>query len=217
MGVIGLLGLTILIASPAGAQEGSTVNRSCFGIVEAYYRPGDARDLGVGWERIIFEWRMFQPNGPDDFYTSTIPDQWLGDAKAAGRDVVGLLKNTPYWASGTDKLGSPPTGLDLPIDDPDNYWAAFVKRVASTYSERWNIHHWIIYNEPDIRPGDLPSYEFDGGVADYYHMLKVAYLAAKSVDPQAVIHLAGMAWWVDVMARSPAVFEAPARHCIARS
>ena len=40
-----------------------------FGVVEAYYRPGDALDLGVGWERIIFEWARFQPNGPDEYRT----------------------------------------------------------------------------------------------------------------------------------------------------
>jgi hypothetical protein len=129
-----------------------------------------------------------------------IPDEWLNDARLAGRDVVGLLKNTPFWASEIQMLGAPPYGLDLPVDDPDNYWAAFVRRTVQYYGEKWGIHHWIIYNEPDIRPGEMGWYEFDGEVQDYYYMLKVAYLAAKSVDPDVVIHLSGMAWWVDVSA-----------------
>lgn len=182
--------------------QGPGQGGSRFGVVEAYYRPADARALGVGWERIIFEWAQFQPNGPDEFNLDVVPQDWLLDAQLAGRDVVGLLKNTPYWASGTDLLGAPPTGLDLPIDDPGNHWAVFVRRVVQHYSEQWGIHHWIIYNEPDIQPDDdLPWHEFDGEVYDYYRMLKVAYLAARAVDPDAVIHVSGMMWWGDYEAR----------------
>jgi len=181
-------------------QEAAASRTARFGIVEAYYRPGDARDLDVGWDRIIFEWARFQPDGPDEFNTSVIPDEWLVEARSVGREVVGLLKNTPPWASSSGKLGAPPDGLDLPIDDPLNYWAGFVRQAVAYYGEKWGINHWIIYNEPDIRPGELSSYEFDGDVADYYQMLKVAHMAAKSVNPDAVIHLAGMAWWTDKLA-----------------
>jgi hypothetical protein len=199
---VGLLVALALVPAWAGlagglAQSAALTGSARFGIVEAYYRPGDARDLNVGWDRIIFEWAQFQPDGPDEFNTAVIPDEWLAEARAAGREVVGLLKNTPPWASDSGMLGAPPDGLDLPIDDPLNYWAAFVRQTVAYYGEKWGINHWIIYNEPDIRPGELSSYEFDGDVTDYYHMLKVAYLAAKSVNPDAVIHLAGMAWWTD--------------------
>lgn len=188
-----------VLANPALQPAPQTIRegQTRFGIVEAYYRPADARDLNVGWERIIFEWAQFQPTGPDDYVTAVIPDDWLIQANLAGREVIGLLKNTPHWASGSDKLGAPPTGLDLPIDDPGNYWAAFVRRTVQYYGERWGVNHWIIYNEPDLRPGEIGWYEFDGGVQDYYDMLKVAYMAAKSVNPDCVIHLAGMAWWTD--------------------
>ncbi|MBI5958521.1 MAG: hypothetical protein HY866_07300 [Chloroflexi bacterium] len=176
---------------------------SRFGVVEAYYRPGDALDLNAGWERIIFDWSLFQPNSPDDFITETVPSEWLRQAQLAGREVVGLLKNAPNWATGSSLLGAPPRGLDLPIDDPNNHWAAFVKRAVGYYGEQWNIHHWIIYNEPDLRPGEISWYEFDGDVNDYYQILKTAYLAARSVDPQAMIHVAGMAWWTDKAAGRP--------------
>jgi hypothetical protein len=164
-----------------------------FGVVEAFYRPDDARALGVGWERIIFEWAQFQPDGPGEFDTAAVPDEWLLDAQRGGREVVGLIKNTPPWASDSHKLGAPPDGLDLPIDDPANVWAAFVQRLVKYYGETWGIRHWIIYNEPDLRPGEIGWYEFDGDATDYAHMLKVAYLAAKTANPDAVIHMAGMA------------------------
>ncbi len=184
------------LAGPSRQDVGRD-GRACFGIVEAYYRPADARDLNVGWERIVFEWAKFQPTGPADFETSVIPDDWLIHAQVAGREVIGLLKNTPHWASGSGKLGAPPTGLDLPVTDPNNYWAAFVRHTVQYYADTWGIRHWIIYNEPDLRPGEIGWYEFDGDVEDYYHVLKVAYMAAKSVNPDSVIHLAGMAWWTD--------------------
>jgi hypothetical protein len=197
-----VLSLLPLWPALAGGPDGKPVQPGSarFGVVEAYYRPDDARALGVSWDRIIFEWARFQPNGPDDFDTSAVPQDWLIDAQSAGREVVGLLKNTPPWASEMKKLGAPPDGLDLPIDDPGNVWAAFVQRVVKYYGDKWGIHHWIIYNEPDLRPGEIGWYEFDGDVKDYAQMLKVAYLAAKSVDTNAVIHVAGMAWWTDVAA-----------------
>ncbi|MBN2304645.1 MAG: hypothetical protein JXQ72_09225 [Anaerolineae bacterium] len=184
------------ITTPAAAISPGA---GCFGVVEAYFRPQDARDLGVSWERIVFEWPTFQPTGPDEFIPA-IPESRLIDAKQAGREVVGLLKNTPFWASGGNLLGLPPTGLDRPIDDPLNYWAAFVTQTVTIYGDVWGIDHWIIFNEPDLRPGDITYYEFDGEVADYYQMLKVAYQAAKAANPDAVIHVAGMAWWPDVAA-----------------
>src|SRR5258708_38293171 len=45
------------------------------GAVESYYRPDDAAEAGVSFERIIFEWRYLQPNGPDDWDETYIPAQ----------------------------------------------------------------------------------------------------------------------------------------------
>jgi hypothetical protein len=198
--IAALVFLPVYSAWAGGPDDSPSAGSARFGVVEAFYRPDDARDLGVGWERIIFEWAQFQPDGPDDFYTGAVPEEWLISARDAGREVVGLLKNTPLWASEIKELGAPPNGLDLPIDDPENVWAAFVQRAVTHYGDEWGIHHWIIYNEPDLRPGEIAWYEFDGEVRDYYRMLKVAYLAAKAADPDTVIHIAGMAWWTDVAA-----------------
>ncbi len=152
--------------------------------------------LGVGWERIIFPWNLFQPNGPDDFNTSAVPQAYLDAAQAAGREVVGLIKGTPPWASESGALAAVPNGLWLPHDDPDNVFGAFVRMLVEYYSPR-GIHHWIIWNEPDIRPGE-GDVEFDGEVQDYFALLRTAYLAARSVDPTVHIQVAGMAWWYDV-------------------
>ncbi len=201
-----LLSFAVIVALAAGqsvtakdSEQQRSSDDSRFGAVESFFRPEDAVEAGVGWERIIFEWRYLQPDGPQDWDTSHVPDQWLRDARRDGRMVVGLIKNAPHWATGSNLLGAPPKGLDLPIDDPDNTWATFIRRLVTFYADRWGIHHWIIYNEPDIRPENTQQFEFAGELEDYYKVVKVAYKAAKAADPRTVIHLAGFTFWQDVV------------------
>ncbi len=171
------------------------ISRPVFGVVEAYYRPEQATTLGVSWDRIIFAWNEFQPNSPNDFETSAVPDTYINSDQTANRQVVGLIKGTPAWASPSGSVGAVPDNLQRPYDDPQNYYGAFILQLVRYYSAR-GIHDWIIMNEPDVRPGE-GVVEFQGTVRDYFAMLKVAYLAAKSVDPQAHIQVAGMTWWSD--------------------
>src|SRR5260221_1310537 len=161
--------LTLLDAArPGKAQDNSPLDRlqpdGRFGAVESYYRTVDAVEAGVRFQRIIFEWRLLQPNGPDDWDTSHLPDKWLEDARRNGLEVIGLVKNAPYWATGTKLLGAVPLGVTLPVDNPANLWAAFIKKLVRYYSEKWDIHHWIIYNEPDLRPENGTFFEFAGTV-----------------------------------------------------
>ena len=194
------LSFTHAPTSAQSPQSDSAVMPSTrFGAVESYYRPQDAVEAGLSWQRIIFEWRYLEPNGPDDWDTSKVPDEWLANAQRDGQMVIGLLKNAPHWATGSNLLGAVPKGLELSIDDPGNVWAAFVKKTVKYYGDKWNIHHWIIYNEPDIRPEDTQMFEFAGTLKDYYQMVKVAYKAAKATDPKVVIHLAGLTIWQDIV------------------
>ena len=45
---------------------------------------------------------------------------------------------------------------------------------------------------------DTYGFEFEGTLEDYARLLKVAYLAAKEGNPDAIIHLAGTTYWHDV-------------------
>jgi hypothetical protein len=188
---------------PARSQADAVAVNPRFGAVESYYRPDDAVDAGIGWDRIIFEWRYLQPEGPDDWETEAW-EPYIEAAKASGREIVGLVKNAPHWATGTQVLGAVPTGLDLPLDDPKNQWARFIRKLTAYYS-KIGIHRWIIYNEPDIRPKDLPDnfFEFEGDVTQYFKMVKTAYQVAHATDPDAVIHLAGLNYWIDKGRRRP--------------
>lgn len=166
-----------------------------FGAVESFWAPNEAAELGVGWERILFYWNEIQPAGPEDWNTLHVLEEWLVEANAQGRTVTGLLKNTPLWATDDGSAAGVPRGLYLPIDDPNNLWANYTRRVASYYSQR-GVHNWIIWNEPDIAP-DVYGHEFAGSMDDYVQLLKVAYLTIKQVDPNAKIHLGGLTHWHD--------------------
>lgn len=166
-----------------------------FGIIEAFWEPEDAAELNVGWDRILFYWNEIQPTGPDDWNTLHVLEEWLVDAQAHDRMVMGLLKNTPAWATDGEPYSGVPRGLYLPVDDPDNLWAEYVRKVVEYYAPR-GVHHWIVWNEPEIAPG-VYGHEFGGSTRDYYQLLKVAYQVAKEHDPQAVIHLAGWSYWHD--------------------
>lgn len=186
--------LIFLIGGGVIAQDVADSKR--FGIVEGFWLPDVTCELGVGWERIIFDWTQHQPESADDWHTLNVDDRWLKAADDCQREVVALLKNTPAWATdGTPGIGVP-RGLDLPIDDPDNLWAVFVRRAVDYYASR-GVQHFIIWNEPDIT-AETYGYEFEGDLDDYFQMLKVAYLTAKEANPAAIIHLAGTTYWHDV-------------------
>lgn len=166
-----------------------------FGIVEAFWEPEDAAELRVGWDRILFYWNEIQPGGPDDWNTLHVLEEWLDDARDEDRMVMGLLKNTPAWATDAEPFSGVPRGLYLPVDDPNNLWAGYVRKVVDYYAPL-GVHHWIIWNEPEIEAG-VYGHEFSGSTRDYYQLLKVAYQVAKANDPDAVIHLAGWSYWHD--------------------
>lgn len=198
----GILWRQGLAAIPAAAQapiveptaETAVVDQR-FGVVEAFWEPAEAADLQVGWDRILFLWHEIQPTGPEDWNTLHVLEEWLVDAEANGRTVVGLLKSTPPWAAETEPYAGVPRGLYLPIDDPENLWANYVRRVAEYYGGR-GVHHWIVWNEPDI-PANAYGHEFGGSMEEYYRLVQVAYLVMKDADPEAVIHLGALTYWHD--------------------
>ena len=189
--LVGGLQPTQVAAEPA--QQSAIDPR--FGAVESFWAANEAVELGVGWERILFYWNEIQPNGPTDWNTLHVKEEWLNEAAAQGRQVVGLLKNTPVWATDGEFAAGVPRGLYLPIDDPGNLWANYVRQVSSYYGQR-GVHHWIIWNEPDIAP-EVYGHEFSGSIDDYYQLLKVAYTVIKQANPNATVHLGGMTYWHD--------------------
>jgi hypothetical protein len=197
---------------PAAAQDGRTgltapgslltgpgydpASSRVFGAVESYYRHEDAVNLGVTWDRVIFYWYDFQPSSPVQFRTDHMPDSLFAQAQAGNRQIVGIIKGTPTWASAERLPGGVPFGLDLPISDPRNFWAAFVRRLVAYYAP-FGVHHWIIWNEPDTRVDEGGVPEWLGTVEDFADVMRVAYRSIKAEDPTAHVQIPGMLWWAD--------------------
>jgi len=212
-----VVGGVLLAEGPAGAQVNPGVdpqplppvanNDPRFGAVQAIFAPQLAVNAGVRWERLIFPWNVIQPNGPADFEEGWFSDEQINAELARGIQIVGITLYTPRWAARDPQYEarSVPRNLDLPIDHPQNYWAAFVKRLVAKY--RGRIDTWIILNEPDVykEPDDFRT--FAGTPVDYYRVLKTAYLAAKSVNPNATIVMSGFTYWWDKEARRPQYFQ----------
>ncbi|MEM7113301.1 MAG: hypothetical protein AAF614_12775 [Chloroflexota bacterium] len=192
----GLLLSASLTAVPSThAQDSQPTPDPRFGAIESFWAPDEAAELNVGWERILFYWSEIQPKDADDWNTLHVLEEWLNEAHAQNRTIVGLLKNTPQWATDGREFAGVPRGLELPVDDPNNLWATYVRRIANYYGER-GVHHWIIWNEPEI-PLGVYGHEFDGTAEDYYQLLKVAYIVIKEVNSDATVHLAGWSYWHD--------------------
>ncbi len=172
-----------------------------FGIVEGFWLPELTCELGVGWERIIFDWAQHEPEDSQSWNTLNVDDRWLVAANDCNREIVALLKHTPAWATDGIPNAGLPRGLYLPDDDPQNLWANFVRKTVTYYQGRMGrgVTHFIIWNEPDIESGTY-GFIFDGTLEDYAQLLKVAYRVAKAANPNAKIHLAGTTYWHDINA-----------------
>ena len=144
-----------------------------FGAVEAFRAQPHANAAGVCWTRLVFWWSALQPDGPTSWNPFYFPDDLLQSELDSGRQVVGLLINTPPWA-GDGGPNSVPSGLDLPLDDPENHWAWFAGAMAERYKGR--IDDWVIWNEPDIWDVASPTYTWSGSLEEFYRLQKVAYL-----------------------------------------
>ena len=175
--------------TPAATPDRSRVAR--FGVIESYEDPAAADRLGAAWTRARFQWAEVQPDGSRQ-WEPPLDDEALAAELAAGREVVGLLIGIPDWARDRDGL---PRGLALPADDPDNTWAVFVAEAVGRYAGR--IDRWIIWNEPDIDDPDAPGHTWDGDIEQFAQLQRVAYLAAKSANPDAVVHLGAFTYFWD--------------------
>ncbi|MBI3974724.1 MAG: hypothetical protein HY332_25895 [Chloroflexi bacterium] len=180
------------------------------GATETLWQPRRAKLSGAQWSRVVFSWADIQPRSAREWRAGYyLRDNIIRKERANGIELVGLLMNTPPWAAARPQDGprSVPAGLYLPVDDPQNVWATFVRRMAAEY--RGRIDTWIIWNEQDIRPGGPNAHymTWAGDARDYAQLIKVAYLAAKQGNAKARVLFGATTYWSDVNAGEPLFLE----------
>ena len=188
-----LVVLAAVLASLSTASAASASNSfgsDMFGISAGGAIQGEdattlARDLdameavGSQWIRIDISWAQIQAGGPTS-YNWTAIHRLVQGANARGMKVLGVIEYTPSWArpSGTSATYGP---------DPATY-ATFARKAAEHYGPM-GVHAYEIWNEPNISAFWTPK----PNPAHYSLLLKAAYPAIKSADPQATVLSGGTA------------------------
>jgi hypothetical protein len=175
------------------------------GAVDAFRAPDRATEMGVQFGRILFDWSAIQRHGPDDWSFGWSSEDMARRERDAGRPIIGQFISTPSWASGTSDPKSPPLGLGLSPSDPKNLWASWVSSVVGRFEGL--IDTWVMWNEPDVWSDENHARQWTGSLEQYYQLLKVGYLAAKSANPRARVLLAGMTYWWDAAYGREQYFE----------
>jgi len=122
-----------------------------------------ARDAGVKWSREEFQWHRIEPQeGRFNWY---FYDRMVKTALENGIRIYGLLA---YWSSWTEPYT--PKGIEA--------YARWASAVVKRYRDR--IHHWEVWNEPNI-------FFWQGPREMYAELLKKSYAAIKSADPGAKV------------------------------
>jgi hypothetical protein len=177
---------TTATPAPAPAPTGNRFGFSAGGNLHTFSASDLTRYLDAvaashaGWVRFDINWNSIQYNGPSSYSWGPF-DNVVNAARARGIRVLGILTYTPPWArpAGTTSH-MPPTDL--------NTFATF-SRVAAAHFGALGVHHYEIWNEPNISafwyPGPDP--------ARYTQMLKLSYAAIKAADPSAFVVSGGLA------------------------
>lgn len=131
------------------------------------------------------------------------PD-WAATQGVRGLKMLPFAQRPPGWYAPVARVplaplavsaaSSPPRGLYLPWNDPNNHWGDYVYTVVSRYGDR--VKHWEMWNEAEW------DYFWTGSDADYAQLLKVGYQATKAACPDCKVLFAGLHYWAD-----PTFFE----------
>ncbi|MFQ3671992.1 MAG: hypothetical protein SNJ83_00195 [Aggregatilineales bacterium] len=157
------------------------------------------REAGFVWLRQEFPWEDLEVDGRGQFTDSRndltgdgLPDTidaWLKYDRIVdlveeyGMRLMVRLSNPPAWAH----ANNPNIGTFAPPDDFDDF-VNYAVAVAQRYKGR--IHHYQVWNEPNIYP------EWGEQFADpaaYTDLLCRTYRALKAVDPEIVVISAAIA------------------------
>ena len=155
-----------------------------------------AKEAGIGWIKQMFSWEEIEPQKDyffdDKFKKSSWQkyDEIVDLSEKYGIRIIARLDRPPAWTRKDNRYPTAP---------PDNFedYARYVKTVVARYKGR--IQHYQIWNEPNIWP------EWGDQAVDppaYAAMLRAAFKAAKSADPDVVVLSAPLAQTLEESSRN---------------
>ncbi len=163
MRIVALLLAAALSIAPAEAASrrrivGRGVADSPFGVVvnnnavfaSQVLRALDlAHQAGIEWAHVEFTWSRIQSSASQaDYSTFT---QIVAGANSDGIHLVGMLGYATPWNTTAPASVTDPTQRErYPPADYDA-WARYVFTTVSLF--KTSIHHWEIWNQPDLGPG----------------------------------------------------------------
>lgn len=143
---------------------------------------GHLEQTGCGSLRIPIRWRVVEPKpGLWDF---SRVDRVL-EAIPANVSILATLMSVPSWANGVP-VNTTNGWFDVYPPIQMATWSHYVARTVMHYQHR--IKHWEIWNEQN----GVDFYRPEPDVKQYAELLRVAYVAAKTADPDCVVVLGGL-------------------------
>ena len=177
-------------AAEPHAPPAAQVRADWLGVNDGYAATGFLAQSGAGWSRSVIFWSGAERSDGDFSGIRGCP--WVNAGlRAANVKMLGLLIGTPDFAA-----TNPADGVHSVPDMAK--WARFVEAIARECAG--TIDHWAIWNEVEIPPsGPNAIYStFAGSAAQYYQLLKTAYVAAKRGNPNAKVIVAPYSYHRDM-------------------
>src|SRR5581483_11193421 len=151
-----------------------------------------AQAAGAGWIRLSLGWRLINPS--QGTFTYTAVDKLVSGAHSRGMKVLGMLADTPNWAS-SDPSCATTCSADASLYPPADYtnWTAFVSNLATHYAQACHtdpslcVEAYEVWNEPGTGVG-----HWKGTPAQYAQLLSTAYDAIHAADSQATVLNGGL-------------------------
>jgi hypothetical protein len=147
------------------------------------------RELGFTWQKTLFQWRGIEYRGKGQ-YDWGEADRVVQASTAAGIKVLARIDFPPEWS-----YSQRPCPANECIPDRFEDYADFIRVFTTRYgtgSPIGRVHAIEIWNEPNLAREWSNRTVNQAQAGDYVRMLKLAYEAAKSVDPQMTIITAGL-------------------------
>ena len=155
--------------------------------------PAEAADLKAGFASVLFSWSELQPaEGAWDEAAQARLDQRVAELNAGGVRVVAQVAAAPTWAA--FHLNGP-----LRPGKSDAY-VSFLARLVARYSTApFDVHHWLLWNEPDaVMTPKVKAWADRGAWGDsgaaFADLMRQSYAQIKAADPAAVVILGPIAY-----------------------